>query len=599
MRIKNKNKLGYTLAEIMVVLLVVTIIFAAFAPLFTGRIKKTYRSKYNVWSWADFTSYDAFAAPSQHSSSGELIFGATPNTGEDINTIFSPLSRVIIRSGDVTQDGVIQRQIQFRYGRTPSSGSNPNGTFAGTWFVDNSNYLLGGGYKNLNEATNNTAIGYDALTSLISSTSNTAIGYAALSSLSSVNTGYNVAIGYLAGQKLSDDTGRNTFIGSGAGVKNSGYNNLAVGYNAMGQGYNSYTSNTTYSGYRNTFIGYNAGFNTTTGHDNVGVGNEALKSLTTGHNNVAIGYGALQKLTTGYNNVAIGYNACSEVVKSSNKTCIGYNSGPHSGTTAEFLNARGENSEDTTMRTYIGSKPHNYGGDAVLEIHNPKSYNMGVRGSTSDTLTSYFNTTTVINGNLIVRGRPYFTVGQTLHHFTDVSYYPYGGTNPAYYYGKRASGNAATYAECALNSLSYPNTTSPCISLYTSAAPTTTSDRRLKNIDGKYTLGMDRLRKVKVYNYTFKDDKNKLPHVGVIAQELQKIFPTAVFQGEDGYLRIRWDEMFYAMINGIKEIDRRIVTLVKRMTNVETQISQLEKENTELKTQVDNLTVRINKLKAQ
>lgn len=84
-----------------------------------------------------------------------------------------------------------------------------------------------------------------------------------------------------------------------------------------------------------------------------------------------------------------------------------------------------------------------------------------------------------------------------------------------------------------------------------------------------------------------------------MAQDLQKVFPNSVFQGEDGYLRIKWDEMFYATINAIKELDRKIVALVKRTTNAETQISKLERENTVLKSQVDSLAARVNKLKAQ
>ena len=43
--------------------------------------------------------------------------------------------------------------------------------------------------------------------------------------------------------------------------------------------------------------------------------------------------------------------------------------------------------------------------------------------------------------------------------------------------------------------------------------------------------------------------------LGVVAQELQKVFPNAVTKDKDGYLRIRQEDMFYAMINAIKELD--------------------------------------------
>ncbi len=55
--------------------------------------------------------------------------------------------------------------------------------------------------------------------------------------------------------------------------------------------------------------------------------------------------------------------------------------------------------------------------------------------------------------------------------------------------------------------------------------------------------------------------------------------------------------MFFASINAIKELDRKIVSLVNRATKVETQIAKLEQENISLKTQVDALSVRVEKLK--
>jgi hypothetical protein len=125
------------------------------------------------------------------------------------------------------------------------------------------------------------------------------------------------------------------------------------------------------------------------------------------------------------------------------------------------------------------------------------------------------------------------------------------------------------------------------------------SDRRLKNVTEPFTGGIKELKALNVYNFNFKDDKTKRPQVGVMAQELQKVFPNAVFEDENGYLKIRWDELFYSTVNAIKELDKKIVALVKRTVKVETQISKLEKENVELKNQIESLTARVNKLKAQ
>ena len=70
-----------------------------------------------------------------------------------------------------------------------------------------------------------------------------------------------------------------------------------------------------------------------------------------------------------------------------------------------------------------------------------------------------------------------------------------------------------------------------------------------------------------------------------MAQDLQKIFPNAVKKGADGFLTIRMEDMFYAVINAIKELDARI--------------SALEKENKLLKEQNKALDARLKALEAK
>ena len=102
------------------------------------------------------------------------------------------------------------------------------------------------------------------------------------------------------------------------------------------------------------------------------------------------------------------------------------------------------------------------------------------------------------------------------------------------------------------------------------------SDKRLKNIGEKYTSGLDVIKKLDVYNFTFKNDKNKTPQVGVMAQDLEKVFPTAVKKDVYGYLRIRWDEMFYAVINAVKELDTRVTELSKNVQSYFDRTAKLE-----------------------
>ncbi|DAA82224.1 MAG TPA: hypothetical protein DCS44_05520 [Cyanobacteria bacterium UBA10660] len=600
MRNYKRNKSAYTIAEVMIVLLILTVIFAAFAPIITKRKLSSYKSSNAIWNkYNETKGFDAYFDPSNTKNTGTAFFGVKPDSHGAVTSTLTPLSRVVIRSGPVTSGNKLQRQIQFRFGRLSGNAAEKKyGKFAGTWLMDRQNVLLGGAYPNIDntpdniEARDNVAIGYQSMNALKNAQGNTALGLSALSE--NISGKYNTAIGYNAGSTLQADY--NTYIGAGAGEKASGSRNTAVGYQA---GYNN-------SGSVNVFVGANAG-RTGSGSYNVGIGYDALRSVS-GNYNVAIGTGALKNLTTGSYNTAIGYNACSEVTTGSHKTCIGYNSGPGANTQTSYKSATGSWSRGQTVsdylgsktdnleRTYIGGRPYNYGGDAVMEIHN-------VGGTNSNLINNpgvKSNTTTVINGNLIVRGRTMMTIGSKLWSFVEVDPKGSSAEHSMGYYsnnniGTILAGNQQDYTVCydtKVNTGPFPLKLKGGVCL-----DSTSSDRRLKNIGTRSIAGLKELNQLKIYDYTFKNDKSKHSQIGVMAQDLQKVFPNSVFEGPDGYLRIRWDEMFFASINAIKELDRKIVSLVNRATKVETQIARLEQENISLKTQVDALSVRVEKLK--
>ncbi len=122
------------------------------------------------------------------------------------------------------------------------------------------------------------------------------------------------------------------------------------------------------------------------------------------------------------------------------------------------------------------------------------------------------------------------------------------------------------------------------------------SDERLKDISGDNVAGLKEINQIAVKNYTYKADKTKTPHVGVIAQQLQKIFPNSVLKGEDGFLRIKTDEIFYAMVNSIKELYVQVQTLTAKITGLDKRISELEKQNKLLLEQNKAFEKRLKKL---
>jgi len=171
------------------------------------------------------------------------------------------------------------------------------------------------GYDALSSNSNgsdNTAVGYVALfNNGFDGIDNTAVGSGALAS--NVSGGFNTAIGFQA--LLNSSASNNTAVGEQALAHNtSGTTNTATGIVALfkntsgnqntAYGAEALFSNTT--GSNNTAGGLLALENNTAGHDNTGQGFQALKANTTGNNNIAVGSNAGGNLTTGSNNIDIG-----------------------------------------------------------------------------------------------------------------------------------------------------------------------------------------------------------------------------------------------------------------------------------------------------
>lgn len=167
---------------------------------------------------------------------------------------------------------------------------------------------------------------------------------------------------------------------------------------------------------------------------------------------------------------------------------------------------------------------------------------------------------TDVLGNLLVKGNSYLcTDGNSRVYMRAASA---GGDNPIFQKVMRINGGSTLKLQEHSNSVKIDG-------LH--------SDRRLKNVGEKYTAGLDELKKLDFFHYTFKKDEDKTPHVGVMAQDLQKVFPDAVTEGDDGYLKIRLEDMFYAVINAVKELDTKITQIVENVTSLSKKVDEQEK----------------------
>ena len=87
------------------------------------------------------------------------------------------------------------------------------------------------------------------------------------------------------------------------------------------------------------------------------------------------------------------------------------------------------------------------------------------------------------------------------------------------------------------------------------------SDERLKENIEDATPKLDELNQVRIVNFNFKDDSDK-KQIGVVAQELQKIFPKMVDEyGEDGYLGVKYSIFVPMLIKSVQELSAKVKEL--------------------------------------
>lgn len=404
-----------------------------------------------------------------------------------------------------------------------------------------------------------------------------------------VETGVNIPTNsVLFGQNIlfpfdyvTKETSANNLVGIGFGTSNY-LNSVAIGYKAgaftdavsIGNGangneYGVAIGSKAQTRYKNSVaIGYNA---RTVGENAITIG--AGPFLTdTGKNAISIGYNAD---AIAKNGIAIGYNASA---MDENSVAIGYNATAHYKNTvvlgdtnttvyipgnlvvnhAALIGRAAGRNDNLYFRPYAQEDGRHF---AVLNAGDWKGEDSNLSMVQDDTNTD----------KLVVRVGPYSTVtewwrrdykdnNRTHINFED----PTRGNDPKSH---------------------------------------RQSDIRLKNVGEPFTAGLNELEKLNFYHFTFKKDKDQVPQVGVMAQDLQKVFPQAVSKDDGGWLTIRWDEMFYAAINAIKELNTKVCAIAKDVTNLKTvtdehtktleaQAQTIEQQQVEIK----ELTARVEKL---
>ncbi len=534
---REQFKQGFSLMEMMVVLLIIAIIAAATAPMVSKKMARNAGSGDSPWV---FTGLNNSIAYNMNGSNASALIGTSRYNRGDNGPQYP---RLVLASGD---DG---HHPAFAF-------ADANGNFSGQMNMNQTSGIV---------TLNNAAVGNNS----------TAIGMG--QTIEDSPSGI-VAIG----QGLSVASGSDDAIAIGKGVAVNGINAIAIGNNDSNT-----TSDTTQATAKNTIaIGQSAQATGAASGEAIAIGYKA-KALHYG--TIAIGFEFESNNpgleASGTHSIAIGGDT---KALDTETVAVGYRAtadAPSSIAIGNFAEATGVSSvaigNDAKATT-----------DSTIVLGNPD-----YRNNSTLRAKVYIPGDLVVDGNVVLARNTTSKVYMRAERST--------GNNDMRFGQVRHSDGGHLDITGNRNNESFTNIISVA------------SGCRLKNVGEKYTAGLSELKQLDFFHFIYKKDAEKTPHVGVMAQDLQKVFPDAVTKDEDGYLRIRFEDMFYAVINAVKELDNKITEIVNNIMQINSvdekqnqtiaeqqkTIEQLKNDNAEQQKMIDeqqklikNLEKRIEKL---
>jgi len=117
------------------------------------------------------------------------------------------------------------------------------------------------------------------------------------------------------------------------------------------------------------------------------------------------------------------------------------------------------------------------------------------------------------------------------------------------------------------------------------------SDRRLKQNIQTLAGVMDKINGLRGVRFEFIDQNKyaKGPQIGLIAQELQQVYPELVMTGDDGFLQVNYSQLSAVLIQGINEMNARIDHLEQRIQDQETRLDEQQKQIEQIQKTVQKL----------
>ena len=282
----------------------------------------------------------------------------------------------------------------------------------------------------------------------------------------------------------------------------------------------------------------------TSGDWNVGLGSLALDALNSGSRNIAIGYGALTAITTVTDNTACGHFAGGGIANGSYNTAIG----------ASVLGTSNSGTENTGVGASALSSAS--GGNGNTAVGRATLYNVSsAHGNTGLGKGAGYNVTGGKNlcigyeaGETLSSGSNNVIIGAVNVDSATADDQLVISSGDAGMFWIKGDGDGACYQG--------DNET----------AWSTTSDRSLKREITDATKGLDAINEIKLRNFRYRNDNPygldpELARVGVIAQELEEVFPEAVKENARGHKTVSTDSINWALLKAVQELSAKVEAL--------------------------------------
>ena len=278
-------------------------------------------------------------------------------------------------------------------------------------------------------------------------------------------------------------------------------------------------------------------------------------------NNYLLGINPLASLTSGSQNIAIGEHALNNIQTGSYNIGIGEHSGVWHNSGGDGMNYATENS------IYIGDATRAGASGQTNQIVIGHSAN-GVGSNTVSLGNSSVNML-AIGGNII-----YNNASATVANLLNTTFTTVNFAGAATTLNMGVAGGATTVSGNLTVSGNFYNP----------------SDKRLKRDIKTLSSVLDKINQIRGVNFEFIDQTKYAagPQIGVIAQELQAVYPELVTKGEDGFLKVDYTHLTAILVQAINEQQTQI-------GNLQNRVDEQKKRLDTLQSQIDAILRKIDK----